>query len=123
MLGPNHYRNSEEKLIASIAFEDCIIKSLTTYLEFYRTMGRDGPLAIFLSFLGVRGYTMTQSAAFFGSGRRIERDDLILPEILVEDIVENPTQILRPAFDMVWQACGHRQSLNYDEDGEWSPKK
>ncbi len=123
MLGPAHHQNSERKQIASIAFEQCLIEALDGYLGLYRSMAREGAFAIFLAFLGVRGYTMTQSARFFGSGRCIERDDLILPEIVIDDLAQVSSQVLRPAFDMIWQACGYSQSRNYNEGGQWSPQQ
>ena len=44
-------------------------------------------------------------------------DVVMLPEVVVEDSGEEPYGVLRPAFDMVWNAFGLARSLNYDEDG------
>jgi hypothetical protein len=49
----------------------------------------------------------------------IDRDHLIVPEFFVQSYDEKASDILRPAFDAIWQACGYRYSENYDEDGEW----
>ncbi len=42
-----------------------------------------------------------------------------LPEIVVEDFGVNPGRAFRPAFDVVWNAFGLGQSVNYDADGNW----
>jgi hypothetical protein len=37
----------------------------------------------------------------------------------VEDFGVDPGRALRPAFDVVWNAFGLGQSVNYDADGNW----
>ena len=44
---------------------------------------------------------------------------MILPEVTIEDRSEQPYNILRPVFDMVWNGFGFIRSLNYDEQGNW----
>ena len=47
-------------------------------------------------------------------------DVLNLPEIVIEERAAEPTKVLRPLFDMVWNAFGFSRSFNYDEQGNWS---
>lgn len=42
---------------------------------------------------------------------------LLLPEVLIEDVDQPLEQILKPAFDMVWQAAGIAGSPYYDTKG------
>jgi hypothetical protein len=53
----------------------------------------------------------------------VDRDYLLIPEILVESYDTPASEILRPAFDAVWQACGFPRSLNYDEQGNWQERR
>lgn len=46
-------------------------------------------------------------------------DNLLLPEVLIEEYGSRFARYLRHSFDALWQACGHEQDLNYDEDGDW----
>ena len=41
---------------------------------------------------------------------------LILPEIVIQDRGELPKQVLRPVFDVVWNALGFVRSFNYDKE-------
>jgi hypothetical protein len=51
--------------------------------------------------------------------RPIDRDVLVLPDVMVEDFGGDPSQIMRPLFDMIWNASGLERSLNYDDEGNW----
>jgi hypothetical protein len=52
-------------------------------------------------------------------GYAIDSETLVLPEALVEDFATPPTQILKPIFDLIWNACGFSGSENFDLDGNW----
>ena len=50
----------------------------------------------------------------------IDRDILLLPEIVIESYDVIAKDILRHCFDSIWNACGFPRSLNYDDTtGEW----
>jgi hypothetical protein len=54
----------------------------------------------------------------------IDRDSLVVPEILVESFDFDAAQIMKPAFDTVWNAAGFPRSMNYDEKtGKWVGKE
>jgi hypothetical protein len=53
------------------------------------------------------------------SGEPIQARNLILPETLVQDYTTPVGQILKPMFDLVWNACGYAGSRNFDADGNW----
>jgi hypothetical protein len=44
----------------------------------------------------------------------IDRDLVLLPDILVEDVSRHAAAMLKPLFDAVWQSDGHSQSCNLD---------
>ena len=52
-------------------------------------------------------------------GNTIDRDHLLVPEIVIEDIEQSAEQILQPVFDAVWNAAGWDASPNYEPTGEW----
>lgn len=76
-----------------------------------------------LSLLGVSGYTMSVSRehlVIFGIDEEypIDRNDLILPEVMVETFDVDVAQVLRPAFNAIWNATGWPRCMNYDEEGQ-----
>ena len=53
----------------------------------------------------------------------IDRDTLILPDVVIDKMDIDAPQEMKPIFDAVWNACGFSRSLNYNEDGKWSPRR
>jgi hypothetical protein len=103
-----------------VIFEEKLISAVGQYLALEKDFGVYPPLFVMLSLLGVKGYTMaTRGTLWPDEIHPIDRDALVLPEILVEDYDVKPDQILRSVFDAIWQAAGWHGSLNYDKDGKW----
>ena len=108
------------KKIPSVLYEETLINALRTYMKFECNLGFEPPLLALISLLGIRGYTMAvDPRVSFGKKVYIDRDSLILPEILIKDYSLDAAQLLRPAFDVVWQAAGFSGSRNYDENNMW----
>lgn len=73
--------------------------------------------------LGVEGFTMaTDEHDYQQAAHTMDRDDLLLPEILLEDFHGRPEEVLKPIFDAVWQCAGHLRSYNYNDAGKWAPR-
>ena len=112
----NEYKNQ----IASIDLERTILQAVSNYLEAQNRLPMPLPIFVAISLLGVRHYRMPIYSSYFANeGQPIDRDDLLLPEVLIEEYGSRFARYLRPSFDALWQACGHEQDLNYDEDGDW----
>ena len=107
--------------IRSVAFERDIIESIRMYLAFEKEIRLQPPVFAMLSLVGVRGLTITVSwkPRRLREARPIDRDELVIPEILVDDFEADPSEFMKPAFDQIWNACGLPHSLNYDSDGKW----
>ena len=119
LLEPTHKQG--KLLIPSIAYEKELIKSLPDYLSVLKTLNVELPVFIFMSLLGVKGYSMAVDRWRFGIDDvyTINRDILFLPEIVTESYDVNSKDILKPCFDSIWNACGFPRSLNYNDAGEW----
>jgi len=116
--------HGEKLLIPSIAYEKELINSLRTYMSVLETLGVKPPIFVFLTLLGVEGYSMA-SERFLPSWqdrRVIDRDNLLIPEEVVYRYDVDPAEVLKPCFDLIWNACGYSGSLNYNEEGKWSPR-
>lgn len=110
-----------EHPIPSLLLERTLIEGLRLYLALLDQLGVEGPYLVGLSLLDVRGQTMA-----LGQGRHayldthpIDRDDLVVAELLVEDLSQPSATMLKPAIDAVWQAAGWHGSDNYDDEGTW----
>lgn len=108
-------------VIPSVAFEEELLKALPRFLAIQKKLGVEPPLFIMLSLLGVSGYIMAVDRTRFGwrDDYPINRDALIVPEILIESFECDPAEVMRPIFDAIWNAAGWPRSMNYDENGRW----
>ena len=113
-----------KQFIPSVAFERDVIHGTMGYFKAYRDIGIDGPVVAMLSLLRVRGFYMGVDPSRFSSAglHRIDKEHVIIPEVVIEDLSAPIPTIMRPVFDLVWQACGYRKSYNYGEHGEWKER-
>jgi Putative DNA-binding domain len=110
-----------KKIMDGQAYEKNIISALRSYFAALDELGIASPAYLFLSLLGVRDWTLGVNASWFRNveNNRAERDNILLPEIAVEQWTDDPEIIMRPAFDMVWNVFGFAQSFNYNDAGQW----
>lgn len=112
-------------LIPSVVYEGTLLKYLPNCFSILDHLGCRPPILVGISLIGVRAYRMSVDPRLqisLGLGDPINRDVLVLPEIVVEDVSEDPAVLLKPAFDMVWNACGYPSSRNFDATGKWKPQ-
>ena len=113
--------HNDRMFIPGMGYEKEIMNCLADYIEFAREFAIEPPYFLFLSFVGVRGYTLAVDRGMLWprSVRTLQEDMIILPEVVVSDRDEQPHQLLKPVFDMVWNAFGFIRSFNYDDQGRW----
>jgi len=113
-------RNGQRVLHYS--YENILIKTVSKYLSIQKQIGVEPPLFIMLSLLGVSGYKIEAHSDRFWEHNvmePIDRDALLIPEVMIETFGCDVTRIMKPIFDSVWNATGWPQSMNYNENGEW----
>ncbi|MFA4830554.1 MAG: ATP-binding protein [Patescibacteria group bacterium] len=113
----------EKKIIPSFTYELELIKSLAEYLNLAKQLGVNMPIVIFLTLIWVKDWEMGVDEIFWHHDHyKIDRDILQLPETIIESYNTEPKDILRPMFDLIWNACGFKRSQNFDEAGNWTAK-
>lgn len=120
MLSPN----DEKRYIPSIAYERELLKYLCIYLKLLKELSINPPIVIFLTLIGVEGFEMAvdRTGLWPEKHYKIDRNVLQLPENLIDSYDTEPKDILRPMFDLIWNACGYEHSYNFDEKGNWIAK-
>jgi len=109
-------------IIPSVGYERELIKSFTKYLSVFKILSVEPPIFVFLTLLGVKGYSMAVSDRFpFAKSHTIDRDILPSPEIIIESYDVNAAKELKPCFDSIWNACGFPRDLYYNDADEWAP--
>ncbi len=117
--------HGDELIIPSIRYEAELIKSLSAYLSLLRTLNVEPPVFVFLTLLGVKGYSMAVNKWRFWIDEihTIDRDVLLLPERIIESYDVKAEDVLKPCFDSIWNACGFPKDLYYNDAGEWTPRE
>jgi hypothetical protein len=110
-----------ERVIPSSRFEETLLEALPKYTCIQEHLEVEPPVFLMLSLLGVEGRFMQVDIPGLSGIKdvQIDRDALLVPEIMVESFEYSPEGVLRPAFDAVWRAAGWERSMNYDEEGRW----
>ena len=112
------------KNIPSIGYERIVLEHLPRCLAVIKELEINPPLAVALSLVNVRGSQMFASNDYdLYSHYQLAQDHLILPEAVVDDAAKEPAKILKPIFDLVWNAFGYDRSWNFNENGKWVQRR
>lgn len=109
------------KAIPHVKFERDLVTALKDYLFVLERIGVEPPILVMLSMIGIKGYNMlvTSPEVEIPSRDGVDRDNLILPEVIVDTFEVDHPNVMKPIFDSIWNACGWERSVNYDDDGKW----
>lgn len=116
------YAGAPEKKELGLPYhENRIVGSLEEYMKSLKGLEVNLPIFIFLTFVGVKGYKVVFSGmqAYNLSGyHEIDRAILLLPELIIDNYALDIDTIMKPVFDVLWNACGLPKSVSYDEEGK-----
>lgn len=107
----------------AILVEEEVLAMLDRILRLQTSLSVQPPFVVMLSLLGVKDYTIEVSSPLTRRIERITRNELLLPEVLVEDPTGDLARLMKPVFDRMWNAAGFPGSLGYDEKGVRKPPK
>lgn len=114
-----HHEYQGRIVIPSIDYERELLSYLPECFRILRELGASAPVVVALTLTGVKGFEMGVDAMGWQRSHKITLDSLILPETVVEDLSTPAATILKPLFDMIWNACGYPKSKNFDDGGQW----
>lgn len=111
---------SRGKVLYSVTYEETILARTADYLRTMRELGVELPIVAMVSFLNVKGFRLGVGAMrLWQEADAIDREQLIIPEVLIESFDAKLNSVFRPVFDFVWNACGFDKCYDYDEAGNW----
>ena len=112
--------------IASRAYEEEIIEFYQKLLPEFETMGASPPVVFFLSILKAKsatlGINLSERVYLDGDQGFFDRNTILIPDLLISDFTHPAEQVLKPAFDLVWNAAGITHSWNFDKNGNWKAR-
>ena len=116
-------RDKDEKYIPSTYCEERLVHAVKEYCKFYSDLEIETPVYLFLTLIDVKNYRLAVNNEFKRRDEQLlDRNNLFLPEVIVDNYETNPEEILRPVFDMIWNAYGYVRCFNYDENGKWGSR-
>lgn len=107
------------KLLLAGYYERVLMRDLPQYLSGLRQFGLNPTVWGFLSLTGVKGARIPSQLAGRDEHLEVDRDTLLLPEFLIDDLEAKASTLLRPTLDLIWNSAGYSHSVNFDEKGEW----
>lgn len=106
------------RTIPYAAIEGGLLRYLETCFEVQKDLGVTPPIIVALALTRTRSLKM--AAEYWElSPASILEENLVLPETVVMDFTEKPGKILKPIFDLIWNACGYPATKTLDNDGNW----
>jgi hypothetical protein len=118
----NEVAHDGGRLIRSTICESALRKQAKDFLGGLSEVGVEPPFALMVTLTGVKGARVVPNdQRLWDDGDRIERDQLVIPEVLIDSYAVNLDAAFRPIFDSVWNAGGFDRCLNYDDAGAWRP--
>ena len=111
------------KRIHSRTTEAYLIQTLPQYLDSLRVLQISAPVFLFMSLIGTTGYMFIVPdgpGSYYGhETATTDRYAITLPEVVMTDYGIEVDKLLRPAFDMIWNAFGYAGSPNFNAAGNW----
>ena len=102
---------------STILYGDAVEKLAVKYVEKLISISSEleveAPLIIYLSLMDLKNVDMFRLGRLVGT---FDRDDILLSGIIVDNMDIDVSELLRPTFDILWQASGWNGSPNYKDD-------
>lgn len=101
--------------------EQDIIGAISPVFSELEKLSVPQPYYLMLSLVGVRGLSAPINEWRGGLAYPQRSDRVLLPELIIDEALskDEPTALLRPLFDLMWNAFGQHGSPNYDRDGNY----
>jgi hypothetical protein len=111
------HEKEKVKFMAFLVYERELIRSAWRYMQGLIDIGIDYPMIVSVSMAGMREVRIVLDEQEYSEP--IDRDTIVLPEILIESPPKNLPRQMRPLLDAAWNACGLPKSRSFDHQGHW----
>jgi hypothetical protein len=105
--------------IAAMSLQVALIRVAERVLKLYKIAKVEAPIVVMATLVGVKGATITLDFLRhpYQGYDPIDRDVLVIPEVIFESLDEDVVSALRPIFDTIWNAAGWEGCAFYDGTG------
>lgn len=114
--------NDQKQLFVEY-IEELIINFIYRASELYKIININPPFIALLTLTGVCDFEIGFSSTLFPlDKKKVGKEILIFPDILIEDWKTGLDLMIKPWFDSLWNAVGYDESKSY-VDGRWIRRK
>lgn len=111
-------QNDDRLVFNATDAERDVIQGLHQWIKTWTQYREPGPIMLGLTITGVRHHhIMTDWPGYDLRPFTIDRDVLLIPEVVIEDFSKESEELLRPLLDGMWQAGGWEGSPHFDDEG------
>jgi len=107
------------RVLAPFHYERVLVDELRMIFKNLNALEVPAPCVLMLSICDQTDATFLVDHNVRRDAPRADRRDLLIPEVMMQDWTEHPAKVMKPAFDIVWNAYGLDRSCNYENDGSW----
>ena len=110
----------EKRFTRGFMYEPNLLRAIRRYLDALEGLDVEPPLFVMVSFLRVKDYRILFNHSVFEDfdDHRIDRPNLIVPEVVIDSYDCNLTEVIKPIFDTIANAAKWPRSMMYDESGK-----
>lgn len=106
-----------------VNLERALIKALTTFQKLWSLLEVEPPIVLAAVVTGVKHRKLKAAGILRDDDNAIfDRDILVIPESIVEDMSSSADIQLRPIFDAFWNAGGWPGSPHFRDNGRWQER-
>ena len=100
-------------------YEHAVLRGLAFAMKALSSLGLSEPCLVYLSIFNVRGYKLATPKTGPTLGSPIDRKNVVLGSVVMNQWPTSLFECMKPAFNSVWNACGLERSQNYNDNGKW----
>jgi hypothetical protein len=111
-----------ENNILIYAFEKSVLHYFTKVIDYFKSINIQPPVYFSISLINVLGYSIPENNSIYSMvwGKSVIDTDIVkLPESIINDFDIKPESVLRPMYDIIYNACGQEKSNNFDDQGNF----
>jgi hypothetical protein len=112
------FHHDDSQRLAGQELEVAVMRATGGCIDYQKHLGVEVPIVVMVTVLGVSGWRMPFEMYSARRGdHAIDRSDLVVPEVILEDFESDIDVVLKPVFDAIWNAADRDGSPYYGEDG------
>lgn len=104
-----HYKNKEICTYSAIKLEHYFFEYIKKYFEACKKIDLTPPFIVYISIFDLERYNIIES----NGNHSIQRKQIILPPVVIEDFNINIGKTFQPTFNILWQSFGYSESPDY----------